>query len=317
MLATVAAAAFLVSLVTLRLVFARLGRVALDQPNARSLHERPVPRTGGLAVLAGAATSLPLGAQALWLPAGIAAALALLSFVDDLRGLPTLLRFSGHLAAAIGFAAAALSELSPVAVAALVIAIAWLTNLYNFMDGADGLAGGMAVIGFGAYALAAQTAGASALASASVAIAAAAAAFLLHNFHPARIFLGDAGSIPLGFLAAALGLLGWRDGLWPLWFPLLVFAPFVADATATLVRRLARGERVWVAHREHYYQRMVRMGVGHRATALAYYALMLACACAALYARGASIAGQALASAAAALLLIGTALWIDRRWARQ
>ena len=108
-------------------------------------------------------------------------------------------------------------------------------------------------------------------------IAASAAAFLIANFHPARIFLGDAGSVPLGFLAAALGILGWEGGDWAWWFPLLVFSPFIADASATLARRLYTRERVWRPHRDHYYQRLVRLGWGHRRTALAEYVLMLAC----------------------------------------
>jgi len=167
-----------------------------------------------------------------------------------------------------------------VEMALLILAVGWITNLYNFMDGSDGLAGGMSVIGFGAYALAA---GASPLATVSLCIAAAAGAFLVFNFHPARIFLGDVGSIPLGFLAGALGLVGWRGDAWPLWFPLLVFAPFIADATVTLARRAARGERVWQAHREHYYQRLVRSRLGHRGTAALAYVAMGLCAAAALW----------------------------------
>lgn len=88
--------------------------------------------------------------------------------------------------------------------------------------------------------------------------------------------MGDVGSIPLGFLAAALGLMGWQQGAWPLWFPVLVFSPFLADASVTLLRRLARGERFWQAHREHYYQRLIRMGWGHRRTAMLEYLLMVA-----------------------------------------
>jgi UDP-N-acetylmuramyl pentapeptide phosphotransferase/UDP-N-acetylglucosamine-1-phosphate transferase len=147
-------------------------------------------------------------------------------------------------------------------------------------------------------------------------VAAAAGAFLLYNFHPARIFLGDVGSIPLGFLAGALGLLGWRNDVWPLWFPLLVFGPFVGDATLTLVKRTVRGERVWRAHREHYYQRMVRMGIGHRTTACLEYAAMGFCAAAALYGRDQAPIIQAAVFCAASLVLAGGALWVDARWAR-
>jgi UDP-N-acetylmuramyl pentapeptide phosphotransferase/UDP-N-acetylglucosamine-1-phosphate transferase len=180
------------------------------------------------------------------------------------------------------------------------------------MDGSDGLAAGMGVIGFGAYTIAADAA----TAVLCAAMAAATAAFLLHNFHPARIFLGDVGSIPIGFLAAAIGVVGWRNDAWPLWFPVLVFGPFIGDATVTLVRRLVRGERVWRAHREHYYQRMVRMGLGHRGTALAGYGAMLACGAAALYGRDRPPIEQAATLLGTGALLAAAAIWVDVRWAR-
>jgi UDP-N-acetylmuramyl pentapeptide phosphotransferase/UDP-N-acetylglucosamine-1-phosphate transferase len=184
------------------------------------------------------------------------------------------------------------------------------------MDGADGLAGGMALAGFGAYAIAASQAGLPAIAALSAAVAAASAAFLLFNFAPARIFMGDVGSVPLGFLAGALGILGWRAGGWPLWFPMLVFAPFACDATLTLLKRALRRERLSQAHREHYYQRLVRMGFGHRGTAWIEYAAMAGCAGLALLARVAEPGTQIAAVAAAAAALAGVAVWIDVRWAR-
>jgi UDP-N-acetylmuramyl pentapeptide phosphotransferase/UDP-N-acetylglucosamine-1-phosphate transferase len=174
----------------------------------------------------------------------------------------------------------------------------------------------MALIGFGAYAAAADAAGHGPLAAACIALAAASGAFLLHNFHPARLFLGDAGSIPLGFLAAGLGLQGWRDDVWPLWFPVLVFGPFIGDATVTLLKRLARRGRVWQAHRDHYYQRMVRMGLGHRRTASLGYLAMLVCAGCALAGRVQPVAGQAALFATASALLAVMAVWVDIRWSR-
>jgi UDP-N-acetylmuramyl pentapeptide phosphotransferase/UDP-N-acetylglucosamine-1-phosphate transferase len=146
------------------------------------------------------------------------------------------------------------------------------------MDGANGLAGGMAVFGFAAYALAASLGGQYDLALWSACIAAAAVGFLAFNFDPARIFMGDVGSVPLGFLAAVIGLQGWWSGAWPAWFPLLVFSVFIVDATVTLLRRGLRGERVWLAHREHYYQRLIRSGWSHRRLALTAYLLMFAAA---------------------------------------
>ena len=109
---------------------------------------------------------------------------------------------------------------------------------------------------------------------------------------------------------------GWRNDLWPLWFPVLVFGPFIGDATLTLAKRLARGERVWEAHRSHYYQRLVRMGFGHRRTALIGYAVMLACAATALAGRMQPPPVQAALFAAASALLAAIAVWVDLRWRR-
>jgi UDP-N-acetylmuramyl pentapeptide phosphotransferase/UDP-N-acetylglucosamine-1-phosphate transferase len=198
----------------------------------------------------------------------------------------------------------------------LVLAIVWMTNLYNFMDGSDGLAGGMALFGFGAYALGAWLAGDAVMAVASGAIAAAALTFLAFNFPPAKVFMGDAGSIPLGFLAAALGLIGWHAGNWPLWFPMLVFSPFIVDATVTLARRVLRGERFWQAHRTHYYQRLVQLGWGHRNTALAEYALMAVCGAGALWALGQPGAARLSLLAGAALVYVALAVLVDLAWRR-
>jgi UDP-N-acetylmuramyl pentapeptide phosphotransferase/UDP-N-acetylglucosamine-1-phosphate transferase len=294
----------------------RFAHVAPDRPNERSLHSHPVPRTGGLAILAGTSSALLLGAAPLWLPMALAGALAALSFADDLRGVPIVVRLLAQLVAAAVLVWFLLSPMHPAALALLALAAVWITNLYNFMDGSDGLAGGMSVIGFGTFAAAAWLAGDAPVAVLCAAIAAAAAAFLLRNFHPARIFLGDVGSVPLGFLAAALGIAGWRGDAWPLWFPLLVFAPFIGDASLTLVRRALQGERVWRAHREHYYQRMVRMGLGHRGTALAGYAAMVICAVAALLGREQGAAAQAAIVGAALAMLAAAAVWVDLRWAQ-
>jgi UDP-N-acetylmuramyl pentapeptide phosphotransferase/UDP-N-acetylglucosamine-1-phosphate transferase len=198
----------------------------------------------------------------------------------------------------------------------LGLAVAWITNLYNFMDGSDGLASGMAIAGFSTYAIAAAWSADATVLYASAALAGASAACLVFNFHPARVFLGDVGSIPLGFLAASIGLMGWRDDAWPLWFPFLVFAPFIGDATLTLLRRAANGEKVWQAHRDHYYQRLVRLGFGHRGTAYVAYALMLLCAGAALYARQQRPLVQWTTVGAVVAVLAAVAGWIELRWRR-
>ncbi len=270
---------FVVTLAVLAVLLRRLAHHVLDHPNERSLHEKPVPRTGSLGVLAGLGVTLPFITPASWWPMWLGVMLLVaVSFVDDLAGVPIVWRFVTHVAAAVmcvtglfgGVIGAAWSG-------ALILAMVWMTNLYNFMDGMDGLAGGMALIGFGFFAGVAWWNGHPALAISAACVATSAGAFLLFNFHPARIFLGDAGSTSLGFLAAGFGAIGWQGGAWSIWFPPVVFAPFIADATATLIRRAARGEKFWQAHRSHYYQRLALSGWGHRKTALAEYGVMLLC----------------------------------------
>lgn len=310
--------AFAATLLAARLLLSPVaGRLALAHPNERSLHRQPVPASGGLAIALGVGVGWTLlGEASLWPLGGLALLLCALSFVDDLRGLPAWLRLLLHglaAAALIGFMAPDLPMAWQIVLGAAVI---WMTNLYNFMDGADGLAGGMAVAGFGAYALAAGMAGDAGLAGACWVIAAAAAAFLVYNFHPARLFMGDAGSIPLGFLAAGLGVLGWQRGDWPAWLPPLVFSPFLADASVTLVKRGLRREPVWRAHRQHYYQRLVRLGLGHGGLAALEYGHMLGAALLALWlVRHPAWAGMLLPAwlTGLALAMYG----VDRLWAQR
>jgi UDP-N-acetylmuramyl pentapeptide phosphotransferase/UDP-N-acetylglucosamine-1-phosphate transferase len=259
-------------------------RLPLDRPGSRSLHDRPVPRIGGVAIWAGAlpavilaAPELP-GSRAVWLLAW--AAVAAVSLIDDCRSVRPAYRLAVQTAAAIAVAAQiarghdAPMDAVTVAGAALgTLAIVWSANLYNFMDGSDGLAATMSACGFAAYGIAAWHGGAPA--GAYFALVAATLPFLALNVPPARMFMGDVGAVPLGFLAAAFGLGGWSMGRWPAWFPLLVFLPFVADASVTLARRLWRRERVWEAHRMHYYQRLHRLGAGHLGT-LAIFGVLIA-----------------------------------------
>jgi len=157
-------------------------------------------------------------------------------------------------------------------------------------------------------------AGNASVAVTSLCVVAAAAAFLVFNFPPARIFMGDSSSIPLGFLAAALGLLAWRDELWPLWFPLVVFAPFVIDASVTLARRALRGERVCQAHRNRYYQRLVLSGWSHRQLAVAEYGLMLITSGGALLALHGPVAVQLLILGVLSVIYVLLGRIADLRW---
>jgi UDP-N-acetylmuramyl pentapeptide phosphotransferase/UDP-N-acetylglucosamine-1-phosphate transferase len=264
----------------------------LDRPNHRSMHRHPIPRSGGVAVIG---VSLALGAVGFWLGAASAfwlwvgagvLLLALVGFRDDLdhvgvgyrllaQGLAALLLLGG-LTALPDYALAAAAVPSWLLQAGLLLAVVWMTNLYNFMDGMDGLAGGMSLVGFSTLLLVGWQDPYFALVCALV--AGAVSGFLLFNLPPARIFLGDVGSAPLGYLVAALSVYGVFRELFPAWLPVLVFSPFIFDASYTLIRRLLAGKPVWQAHREHLYQRMVQAGWGQRKTLSYLLVLMLCCA---------------------------------------
>ena len=297
------------------LLRSKLANLVIDQPNHRSLHTVPVPRTGGLAIMTSTLFSWAFSGQFLNTSLIICAlALTLLSFIDDFRGLSPGWRFLGHFVVAAIFIGLALSSIPAMAMIVLVVSIVWTTNLFNFMDGADGLAGGMALFGFGAYAIAAWLSGNNQLAIISLSVAASSGAFLVYNFHPARIFMGDAGSIPIGFLVAAIGLIGWHSGNWPLWFPVLVFSPFIIDASATLAKRLFRGERLWDAHRSHYYQRLIMMNWGHRRVASTEYILMFIVSVSAIWLVRQSAEVKTWGGVAWVLIYAILTLWIDFLW---
>ena len=284
------AAAALAAVATALLLRLR-DRLPVAERTARSLHTAPIPRVGGLAIWAG---WLPVACLAPALPAmGVVTwgvpwlLLFAVSLRDDMHGVAIAPRLAVHGIAACWFAWASAPFLTdggflPLVLVALVVA--WSLNLYNFMDGSDGLAALMSVAGFAAM-------GAVLLwhrmpAELPLALAAATVPVLLVNRPPARIFLGDVGAVPLGFLAAALGIGGVGAGAWGAWFPVLVFLPFIADASVTLAKRALRGERFWEGHKTHYYQRLHQMGAGHAGTLAVYGAFMagtagtaVACAC--------------------------------------
>jgi UDP-GlcNAc:undecaprenyl-phosphate GlcNAc-1-phosphate transferase len=245
------------------------GRLPVDLPNRRSLHARTTPRGGGVAIwlgfIAACVWTVPIRP---WLPPLLM--VIAVSLWDDRRGLPVIARFMVHVTAA---ALWSILDAGSVNVVIAVLAIVWMANLFNFMDGSDGLAATMAILGFGAYSFASVATG-YADAPLMLALLAATLPFLFFNLPPARMFLGDVGAVPLGFLAAIWGISGWQGGSWPAWFPVLVFLPFIADATLTLIRRLVRGKRIWEAHRAHFYQKLVQLGLGHRGTLALYAALM-------------------------------------------
>ncbi|BCK88826.1 putative undecaprenyl-phosphate N-acetylglucosaminyl 1-phosphate transferase [Sideroxyarcus emersonii] len=272
-------AALVTMLLTTLILISKFGKDIPDIPNERSLHDAPVPRIGGVAIMAGllAGWALMLTSLKWWIVLPMIG-LFIISLLDDMHSLPVKKRLMAQLAAAaILVLGSGLFAQQGLAIALFVLLLTvWMTNLYNFMDGADGLSGGMALFGFSFYGVAALMNGDDTFAMMNFTIGAAALGFLYNNFHPAKVFMGDAGSIPLGFLAAGMGLWGWQQGYWLGWFPLVAFMPFVLDASVTLVKRTMRGAKVTEAHREHYYQRLIQMGWSHSKLALVEYMLMLA-----------------------------------------
>lgn len=271
------------SLFSTRLALAYLrSQQLLDIPNERSSHAKPTPRGGGIGVvpilLAGWGLLIGFGfAPSSLIPVIAAAAgLAALSFFDDRRGLSARLRLAVQvLALAVVVPvltwpdAAALAPLPLNAVmAAVFVGGVWFVNLYNFMDGIDGICGvETGVIGGGIAVLAMLRPELSGLLLPALVFAGCGLGFLWWNWHPARLFMGDVGSVPLGlagfWLLCELALAGaWTAAL-------LLPLYYLSDATSTLLRRLVRGEKVWQAHRSHAYQLAVQRGRSHSSVSFA------------------------------------------------
>jgi Fuc2NAc and GlcNAc transferase len=281
-LLAVIAAAGVVSWVLTGVVRRRmLARGRLDVPNERSSHVVPTPRGGGLSIAAVVFGGLLWGTLAGWVSFDVGVALlggglmvGAIGWADDCYDLTYRPRLAVHFAAALwtlywlgGFprldvGAGALT----LGVAGWVVAalgIVWAVNFYNFMDGIDGIAGGEAVVTGMGGGLLLLAAGAPDLAGLSFLIAAASAGFLLWNWAPARIFMGDVGSGVLGYLFAALAVASENRGAVPMLVWVLLLGVFVVDATVTLVRRALDRERVFDAHKKHAYQRAVQAGWSH------------------------------------------------------
>lgn len=272
----------------------------MDVPNARSSHAHAVPKSGGVAIV----TAFVAGLVAIYVAADVAriedryfwgflacvVLLAAVSFVDDVnqRSYAAKLAVQMLCAGAVVVAGFTVDKLwvpfagqVPLGWLAYVVAFLWvvgLTNACNFMDGLDGLAAGVAAIAgcfLGAIALTQQSLF---VYAASWALVASALGFLVFNFPPARVFMGDAGSTFFGFAFAVLALIGANLDRGHLSFyvvPMLLFQ-FIFDTFFTFLRRLARGEPVYQAHRTHLYQLLLRSGFSHRAVTLLHYAMALA-----------------------------------------
>ena len=264
-----------------------LQRDLLDMPNARSSHSRPTPRGGGVSVVVVSLASTLLVFLAGWIPpsivtslAGGGVAVAAIGHLDDHRHVPARWRLLVHLLAAL-WVVGWLDGMEPISLpgfelqmgwagAAIgVLWIAWLLNLYNFMDGIDGLAAVEAVTVSACAAALLFLAGATGLALLMVALSAAALGFLVWNWPPAKIFMGDAGSGYIGFVFGSMALISRALDALVLWAWLILLGVFLVDATMTLLHRLIRKERVYEPHCSHAYQRAARRYAAHRPVTVA------------------------------------------------
>ena len=295
-------------------------RAVLDHPNDRSSHVQPTPRGGGIAVMAILVITwghfgilVPTVAPQLFTILALAVALGAVSWIDDLRGLNPFLRLATQaVAVVVGLwtlpGEPIFQGLLPFWVDRIILALIWLwfINLFNFMDGIDGIAGAeTAAIGFGIALVAVIATLGPDLALYGVTLAAAALGFLRWNWQPAQIFLGDVGSVPMGFLIGWLLLTLAVEGAW---IPALILPLYyLADATITLFKRLFRREKPWQAHRTHFYQRAAGAPGTHapavRRINATNFALVISAALAAKYPE---IAPVALLSAAG---FVGFLLW--------
>ncbi len=260
-----------------------LAHSVLDVPNNRSSHSTPVPRGGGAAMVIAATCGWlvlwPFG----WLPRNLlialiigGAAVAMVGLVDDRRKLGAGMRIAVHVAAALwalawigGVASLRLGNLTIefgwVGYVLGLLGIVWALNLFNFMDGIDGIAASeISFICCAAALLGLISGGSSAVGAAALTLGAAACGFLTWNWPPARIFMGDVGSGYIGYQAALLAIAASRNSPTALLVWFILSGVFVVDATVTLIVRLLRGERVYQAHRTHAYQWLVRQWGSHK-----------------------------------------------------
>ncbi|WP_030128730.1 glycosyltransferase family 4 protein [Pseudomonas sp. QTF5] len=270
-----------------------LARSLMDIPNERSSHSVPTPRGGGVAIVVSLALAFPvLGGLGLLAPAilygvlGACLLVAVIGFADDHGHIAARWRLLGHFIAAmwalfwlnglpaVSFFGTAV-DLGWIGNGLALVYLVWMLNLYNFMDGIDGLASAEAICACLGMCAAYWFSAHMELVWAPVILAAAVAGFLCWNFPPARIFMGDAGSGFLGFLLAALAIQAAWTAPELFWSWMIVLGVFIVDATWTLIRRFARGDKVSQAHRSHAYQYASRRFASHKVVTLCVVAINL------------------------------------------
>ena len=258
---------FALSLVTCTAVARFWLASPLSLPSERSLHSTPVPRGGGLGVSAALLFGLTWIGTPVILVIAVFAVWAVSAWDDWIGASPTV-RLMVHTLAAVSIVLSLGYLPSAIYVILAALSLIWGLNLFNFMDGSDGLAASTAVIGGVALAVLAwaapDAASSQIITLMCTIVAASAAGVLCYNLPPAKIFMGDGGSTVLGLMLASICLEGVVTGMWSLAAAAALFVPFWADATYTLLRRLAAGHSPLRPHREHLYQRLALAGLGHR-----------------------------------------------------
>ncbi len=346
-------ASLLIAWFTTSRLISTSGRLrALDIPNHRSSHSKPTPRTGGLGIALASTLILPvltlflptlpnvanpLFTVSFWLVMLGYVTIAAVGLIDDVKQIGPLPKYLGQFLAALIAILAGVIFLQldlPLigrieftsfgflgSFTGIVLTVVWLTgfsNIFNFMDGIDGLAAGSGAIqGLALFLLSNPSvwhlgAGYQLSGASSLMLAAACLGFLVHNFPPARIFMGDVGSLFTGYVLAATAVLmaGTGSHPVPLVSIMLVFSPFLYDATLTILLRWRRGEKLHEAHRSHLYQRLIASGQSHRRVTLTYYGLNLITAGGGLFCRAATDRSRIAISVTCLTILIGFTIYV-------
>jgi UDP-N-acetylmuramyl pentapeptide phosphotransferase/UDP-N-acetylglucosamine-1-phosphate transferase len=288
---------FFICIITVYLVLRFSEKLGLsDVPNHRSSHQEPTPTGGGLGIFLSLCVSLMLyfaighWGKDNWALIGLVAGILIIGivgFIDDRKSLRVSVRMASYLSAAIivvvtigplrsiDFPFLGTIRFGALAVPISLIWIIAVTNIYNFIDGIDGLAAGEGVLAGGFLAYIGSLTGNTQVSAIGLFVAAASLGFLLFNFPPAKIFMGDVGSTTLGFTFAAVAIIGSQNKANPIPFlvMLLLLGSFLFDGTITLVRRALKRERLYEAHRDHFYQQAVQLGYTHRPVTLSEYGL--------------------------------------------
>jgi Fuc2NAc and GlcNAc transferase len=256
----------------------RSGMIA--QPGERQSHELATPTGGGLGlifsiVVTTVCLQLVIPLPDFWwqnmLPGVVL--LAIVGWCDDKLSVSSIIRLLVQLAVSLWLLGFGWSEFSSKDMGLLAVtaaAMVWMMNLYNFMDGSNGMAGFQGVFAGMTMAVFFQIGGQHAMALVALVVAAACAGFLPLNFPQARVFMGDVASVPLGFIFASLTVFGVMTGSLSLPVAILIMSVFIVDATLTLLSRVFRGERWYTAHAQHLYQQLIAQGWTHRQVLLIY-----------------------------------------------